>query len=104
RQVVVHRQLAGVDDAHGQAGANGVVEEHRVDGLAHRVVAPKGKGHIADAAGNQAAGQMLPNPGAGLDKIEGIVVVLLDPGGHGEHIGVENNIAGLEAKLVDQDV
>ena len=31
-------QLAGVDDAHGQPGIDGVVEKHRVDGFAHSVV------------------------------------------------------------------
>ncbi len=39
RNLVVHAELAGVDDAHRHPGADRVVEEHRVDRLAHRVVA-----------------------------------------------------------------
>ena len=45
--VVVDRELAGVDDAHVHAGLDGVVEEHRVHRLAHRVVAAEGEGDVA---------------------------------------------------------
>ncbi|MEA7187936.1 class I tRNA ligase family protein, partial [Salmonella enterica subsp. enterica serovar Virginia] len=38
-QIVINRQLPGVDDAHVHAVADGVVEEHRVDSLTYRVVA-----------------------------------------------------------------
>ena len=38
RQVVVNRQLTGVDDPHVHAVTDGVVEEHRVNGFTHRVV------------------------------------------------------------------
>ena len=39
RDVVVHADHAGVDDAHGHAGLDRVVQEHGVDRLARRVVA-----------------------------------------------------------------
>ena len=51
--------VAGVDDAHVHAGLDGVVKEHRMDRLAHRVVAAKREGDVGDAAGDQ-------RPGSGL--------------------------------------
>ncbi|MNT62074.1 hypothetical protein D3C72_1997640 [compost metagenome] len=39
RDLVIDLQLPGVDDTHGQAILDRVVEEHRVNRLAHRVVA-----------------------------------------------------------------
>ena len=42
-EVVVDRDLAGVDDAHVHAGLDGVIEEHRVHGLAHPVIAAEGE-------------------------------------------------------------
>jgi hypothetical protein len=45
-QVVVHAHHAGVDDAHVHAGLDGVVQEHGVDGLAHRVVAAEAEAHV----------------------------------------------------------
>jgi len=41
--LVVHAEHAGVDDAHVEAGADGVVEKRRVHGLAHGVVATEGE-------------------------------------------------------------
>ena len=49
-QVVVNGQLAGVDDAHVHARADGVVQEHRVNRLAHGVIAAEGKRHVGYAA------------------------------------------------------
>ncbi len=38
RQIVINRQLPGVDDAHVHAVTNGVIKEYRVDGFTHRIV------------------------------------------------------------------
>jgi hypothetical protein len=57
-QVVVHAHHAGVDDAHVHPGLDGVVQEHGVDGLAHRVVAAEAEAHVADAAADLGAGQV----------------------------------------------
>ena len=51
-EVVVDRQRAGVDDAHVHAGLDRVVQEHRVDRLAHGVVAAERERHVGDAAGD----------------------------------------------------
>ena len=50
RDVLVDGELAGVDDAHVQAGVDGVVEERRVHRLAHHVVAAEREREVADAA------------------------------------------------------
>ena len=47
RDLVVDLELAGIDDAHVHARLDGVVEEHRVHGLAHRLVAAEGEGEVA---------------------------------------------------------
>ena len=42
----IDRKLARVDDAHIHAGRDGVIEEDRMHGLAHRLVAAKREGKI----------------------------------------------------------
>ena len=51
-EVVVDAEHAGIDDTHGHAGLDRVVEEDGVDRLAHRVVAAEAEGDVGDAAGN----------------------------------------------------
>jgi hypothetical protein len=101
-QVVVHADHAGVDDAHVHAGRNRVVQEHGVDGLAHRVVAAERERHVGHAAGHLGTGQVLLDPARGLDEIDAVVVVLFDAGGHGKDVGVEDDVLGREAHLIDQ--
>ncbi len=50
RNVLVHRQLAGIDDAHVEAGLDGVIQERGVHRLAHDVVAAERERQVADAA------------------------------------------------------
>jgi hypothetical protein len=57
-QVVVDADHAGVDDAHVHARLDGVVEEHGVDGLAHRLVAAEAEAHVGHAARDLGAGQV----------------------------------------------
>ena len=51
RDLFVDRELAGVDDAHRQAGVDGVVEKRGVHRLAHGLVAAERERDVADAAG-----------------------------------------------------
>ena len=99
----VDRQLAGVDDAHVHARPDGVVEEDRVHGLPHRVVAPEGEGHVADAAADQGVGQGLLDRAGGGDVIAGVAVVGGDPRGHGEDVGVEDDVLGRKPHRLGQD-
>ncbi len=103
-QVFVDRQLPGVDDAHIHAGANRVIQEHRVDRFAHDVVAAERERHVADAAAHERARQRLLDEPRRLDEVEPVARVLLDARGHGEDVRVEDDVLGLEADLVDEDV
>ena len=102
RQVVVERQLAGVDDAHVDAGPDGVEQEHGVDGLADRVVPAEGERHVADPAAHRGVRQLRLDPPGGLDVREPVVGVLLDPGADGEDVRVEDDVLGREPCLVDE--
>ena len=101
--LVVDDQRAGVDDAHVEAGLDRVVEEDRVDRLADRVVAAEGEADVGDAAGDLGAGQVLLDPAGGLDEVLAVRRVLLDAGRDREDVGVEDDVLGREADLVDED-
>src|SRR5690554_3097733 len=95
--VVVDHQLAGVHDTHVQAGLDGVVQEYRMDGFAHGIVAPEREGHVAHTAGNGRVGQVLFNPAGGIDEVYRVVVVLFDAGGNGKDVRVEDDVGRVEA-------
>ena len=99
-QVIIDCELTRVDDAHGEACTNGVVEEHRMDRFANRVVTPERERHVGNTAGNHGMGQVLTNPLGGFDKIDGVVVVLFDTRGDGENIRVEDDVFRREANFV----
>ncbi len=42
------------------------------------------------------------NPARRLDKVDRVVIVLVNAGGDGKHIGIENNVFGRKTYLVDQ--
>lgn len=104
RDLVIDLQLAGVDDTHGQAVLDRVVQEHRVDGFTHRVVATERERHVGHTARTQGVRQVVADVGTGLDEIDGVVVVLLDAGGDGEDVRVEDDVFRREAHIIDQDV
>ena len=80
-----------------------MVQNDGMDGFAHRVVAAEREAHVGHAARDLGAGQILLDPARGLDEIDRVVVVLLDTGGNGEDVGVEDDVFGREAHLVHQD-
>ncbi len=80
-------------------GPDGVVEEHRVDRLAHRVVAAERERHVAHAAGDLGVRQGLLDLAGGFDEVDAVVVVFLDAGGDGEDVGVEDDVFRREAHL-----
>ena len=63
-EIVIDRHLAGIDDAHVHAGRDGVIEEHRMHRLAHRLVAAEREREIRDAAGDMGVRQVLPGSSA----------------------------------------
>ena len=102
-QLVIDANHAGVDDAHVHAGGDGVVQKDRVNRFAHRVVATKRKTHVGDATRDLGAGQVLLDPARRVDEVDRVVVVLLDAGGNGEDIGVEDDVFRWEVDLVHQN-
>ncbi len=101
--LLVDAEHPGVDDAEVQPVLDGVIEEGGVHGFAHAVVATEREGHVADAADHVGVGAGLLDLGAGLDEGQSVEVVLLDAGGHRQHVGVEDDVLGREAHLVHQD-
>ena len=99
---LVDRELAGVDDAHVHAGLDGVVEEHRVHRLAHRLVAAEREREVGDAAGDVRVGQGLADLPRRLDEGDAIAVVLLDAGRDGEDVRVEDDVLGRKVGLFGQ--
>ena len=60
--------------------------------LAHRIVAAEGKRDVAHAARNlHQRHRRLDLPG-GFDEVERVAIVLLDAGGNGEDIGIEDDV------------
>ena len=102
RDLVVDLEHPGVDDAHVHPGAGRVVEEGGVHRLADDVVAAEGERDVGDSAGDLGVGQVGLDPAGRVDEIEGVVVVLLDAGGDGQDVGVEDDVLRREADLVDQ--
>jgi len=92
--ILVKRQLSGVDDAHAHAGADRVVEKHRMHRLAHRIIAAKREGHVADATADQRVRAGGANPAYRLDEIERIAVVGLDASGDRKNVRIEDNVFG----------
>ena len=103
-QIVVDADHPGVDDAHREPRLHRVVEENGVDRLAHGVVPPEAERDVGNPAGNLCVGQMGANPAAGLDEIDGVVVVFLDAGGHGKDVGVEDDVFCRETDAFQQAV
>ncbi len=101
--VVEDGELTGVDDAHVEPRRDGVVEERGVDGLTHGVVAAEGEGDVGQAAGGEGVGQIALDPTHGLDEVQAVAVVVLDAGGDGEDVGVEDDVLGGKAAPVGED-
>ena len=97
-EIIVDRQRAGVDDAHVHAGADRVVQEHRVDRLAHAVVAAERERDVGNAAGDMAMRQRRLDVARRLDEIDGVVVVLLDAGRDREDVRIEDDVFGRKCR------
>ena len=102
--VVIDDHLPGIDDAHVHAGLDGVIQEHRMHGLAHRLVAAEREREVGDAAGDMRVRQVLADPARRLDEVDAVIIVLFEPGRDRKDIGIEDDVFGREVELVDQDV
>ena len=102
-ELVIDADHARVDDAHVHARLDGVVQKYGVNGLAHRVVAPEAKAHIAHPARHLGTGQIRLDPARGFNEVHRIVVVLFNARGHSKNVGVKNNVFRRKVQLIDQD-
>ena len=102
--ILINGQLAGIDDAHVESCPDGMIEECRMHGFAHRFVAPEREGDVADASRHFRIGEVLLDPPNRLDKVEGVVVVLVDAGCYGQHVRIENNVFGREADFPGENI
>ena len=48
--LIINVELTGIHNAHIHTRRNGVIEEDRVHGAAHRLIAAEGEGHIRQTA------------------------------------------------------
>jgi len=103
-ELIVNAELAGIDDAHRQAGAYRVVQKHRVDRLADGVVAAKAEADVRDAARHFRVRQVLANPRRRADEVDGVVRVLVDAGRDREHVRVDDDVLGREPDAIDEQV
>ena len=80
-----------------------MIEEGRVHRLAHHVVAAEREGDVGNPAGDLGAGQVLLDPAGGIDEIQRVVVMLLDAGGDGQDVGIEDDVVRIETHLIDEN-
>ena len=72
--------------------------------LADDVVAAERERQIADAAADLHARTGRLDDARGLDVVDRVVVVLLEPGGDGEDVGIEDDVARVEAGLLGEQL
>ena len=101
---VVNGELAGIHDAEVHAGLDRVIQEHRVHGLAHGLVAAERERHVAHAAGDVRVRAALADLARGFDEVHAVAVVLLDAGGDREDVRIEDDVFGREADLLHQQL
>ena len=101
--LVVLTYLSCVNDAHVHACFACMVQEGRVEGSPHSLIASEGEGHIGHSTADLAARADVLDDLGGPDEVYGIVVVFLHAGAHGEDVGVKNHILRVEANLLYHD-
>ena len=104
RNVFVDHELARVHDSHVEPRADRVVEEGRVDRLADDVVAAEREREVRDAAGDLDPRAALLDQRNRVDERLREVVVLLHAGRDREDVRVEDDVLGLVARLVEEEV
>ena len=102
RNVFVDDQLAGIDDAHVEAGLDRMVEERRVHRFADDIVAAERERQVAHAAAHLHARAGRLDDAGRLDEVDRIGVVLFETGRDGEDVRVEDDVRGVEARALGQ--
>ncbi|MCY1521927.1 hypothetical protein D9M68_567660 [compost metagenome] len=81
-----------------------MVEEYRVHGFPHRIIAPEGERYIADPAAYAHLRIIFLYPFSSFEEIQGIAPVLIKPRSYRENVQVENDIGRFEFNHIDQDI
>ena len=71
--------------------------------LAHGLVATEAKRHVGHTTADLGPRQVLFNPTGGFNKVNRVVVVLLNTSSNSKDIGVKNNVFRWEIYLIHQD-
>ncbi len=95
--------MAGVHDAHVEAGADGVIKKRRVHRLPDGAISPERERDVAHPAADPRQREIFLNPLHRPEERDGVAVVLLDAGRHGQNVRIENNVSGREADLLGED-
>mmetsp|Transcript_6236 Transcript_6236/g.9648 ORF Transcript_6236/g.9648 Transcript_6236/m.9648 type:complete len:243 (+) Transcript_6236:889-1617(+) len=101
--IVVYRNITGVDNTKVHTGLDGVVQEHRVEGLTNGLVATEGEGHVGNTTRDMAPRQGGTEDAGGFNEVDDIFVVLLNTRGHCQNVGIEDDVVGVELHLVYQN-
>ena len=104
RNVLVHNQLAGVDDAHVHAGLDRVIEERRVNRLAHVIVAAERERQVAHPAADLHARTGRLDDPRRLDEVDRVVVVFFEAGRDGQNVRVENDVGRRDVRLLGEQL
>ena len=96
--------LRRVHDAHVHARLAGVVQKRGVEPAAHGLVAAEGKREVGHAPRNLTSGAQTLDLASGVDEVDGVVVVLLHTSTDGQDVGIEDDILGVEANLLDEEL
>ena len=73
-------------------------------GLAHPLIAAEGEGEVRHAAGHMHIRQLGLDAARRIDIGARIVVMLLDAGGDGKDVRIEDDVLGREADLLGQEI
>ena len=95
--LVIDAELTGIDDAHGHAGLDGVIQKDRVNGFAHRIVAAERERDVGDAARDMGVWQIGFDPAYGFDEVDSVAVVLRNASGDSKDVRVKDDVFGRKA-------
>src|SRR2546422_11029046 len=103
RDLLVHRELPGIDDPQVEARTDRVIEEGGVHRLPHGVVAAERERNVAHTPADLAVWQHRLDLPRRLDEVDSVVGVLLDAGCDREDVRVKDDVLRREGDLFGQD-
>ena len=100
--LVIDLQHGRVHDGHVETCLDGMVQESRMHGLAHSIVASERKRKVGHSSGSQSSRQVRLDPSHRLDEIHCISRVFLNPGSDGKYVHVEYYIFRRHSSFLSQ--